>query len=343
MDKARYAWSASSASSGLADEAGHGTVEVHQQPLADGRSERDVLTAWKARAAARCQETIPPPNRLSNQEGHAMFAKSIGLAALSAVFVATSIAYLGDSSAAPSTKPPAKQRALPLFEACQWLHRAPSDAHWREVLGLAAAIRDEALRRAERSPLEKPQTLADPQKLSKLSKAAPGLHSLIHTVRYASTVPPGPGGSYLHTAAVVIDGDLKATVPDQLKTRRSTRGRSWDGYIHGCVVVVDGEIDTTSYIFDSIIIAKGPVRLGGYIYNSIVISLGSEGESLIDVGGYLNHTLVVAENVKVQGYVFETIVYGKLTADDLRGADLRQPESMLRLVGEIEKPVSLDR
>src|SRR5262245_25050967 len=250
-----------------------------------------------------------------------MFAKSIGLFGLPAAFLVAWVAYFGVSSAAPSSQEQAKPRALrvgrsrasspveqtpalPLFKACEWLHRAPSDAHWREVLGFAAAIRDEALRRAERSPLEKPQTLADPQKLSKLSKAAPGLHSLIHTVRYASDVPPGPGGSYLHTAAAVIDGDFVATVPDQLKTRRGTRGRSWDGYISGCVLIVDGEIDTTSYIYDSIVIAKGPVRLGGYIYNSIVISLGSEGESLIDVGGYLNHALVVAENVKVQGYVF---------------------------------------
>jgi hypothetical protein len=230
----------------------------------------------------------------------------------------------------------------PIFEAATRLLERKSDENWREVLGLALALRDETLRRAERSPLEKPGSLANLDKLIKLPKAAPGLHSLVHTVRYASTVPPVPTSSYLHTAAVVLHGDLAATTPQLLKTNRRPRGPAWDGYLHGCVLVVDGEIDMSGYIFDSIVIAKGPVRVGGYIYNSLVFSLGTEGESLIDVGGYLHSALVAAENVKVPGYVFQSIVYGTLESSDLRGADLRKPKAMLRLPWEVEHPLSLE-
>jgi hypothetical protein len=224
----------------------------------------------------------------------------------------------------------------PIFAACTRLLETKNDDNWQEVLDLAASLRDETLKRAERSPLEKPDDLADPKKLIQLPLAAPGLHSTVHTVRYASTLPPGPAGSYLHTAAVVIHGDFVATTPRLLKPSRRPRTLAWDGYIHGCVLLVDGEIDLTGYLFNSIVIAKGPVYVGGYIYNSLVFSLGAEGESLIEVGGYLHHALVVSERVKVPGYVFKSIVYGTLECSDLRGAELRKPNAMLRLPWEIE-------
>jgi hypothetical protein len=230
----------------------------------------------------------------------------------------------------------------PIFEAATRLLADKSDENWREVLGLAAALRDETLQRAEHSPLEKPADLASPEKLAKLPLAAPGLHSHLHSARYLSTLPPGPGSSYLHTAAVVIHGDLVAKQHPLLKNNRRQVSHSWDGYMHGCVLIVDGQIDTNSYIFNSIVIAKGPIRVGGYIYNSLVFSLGTEGESLIDVGGYLHSALVVADDLNVPGYVFQTIVYGKLRATDLRGADLRKPNAMLRLPWELEQPRDLD-
>lgn len=224
----------------------------------------------------------------------------------------------------------------PVVGAARRLLAENSAGNWQELLRLVAAVRDETLRRAERSPLEKPEKLACPERLTKNSVAAPGLHSLVHTARYASEFPPGPGSSYLNTAAAVIGGDLVPSVPALLKTNRRVKDRSWDGYIAGSVLIVDGEIDCTGYIHDSIVIATGPVRAQGYIYNSIVFSLGSDGESSIDLGGYLNHSVVVAENVKVPGYTFESIVYGMLECSDLRGADLRRPQAMLRLPLEIE-------
>lgn len=232
-------------------------------------------------------------------------------------------------------------RTPPIFEAAARLLSDRTEENWQEVLGLSDRIREEAFRRSERSPLEKPDEFVSPKKLLRLPRAAPGLHSRIHTVRYASTFPPGPGSSYLHTAAAVIHGDFAAKTPRLLKPSRRSHGPSWDGYIHGCVLLVDGQIDMTGYIFNSIVMAKGPIRLGGYIYNSLVFSLGADDDSLLDVAGYLHSCLVAAENVKVPGYVFQSIVYGNLECSDLRGADLRKPKSMLRLPLEIEQPTDL--
>ena len=244
--------------------------------------------------------------------------------------------------AAPASAEPGLAQEPPIFEASSRLLADKTEENWRDVLGLAAALRDEALRRAERSPLEKPATLANPEKLVRLPRTAPGLHSRIHNVRYASPFPPGPGSSYLHTAAVVIHGDFVAKTPRLLKTTRRLHSPSWEGYLHGCVLLVDGEIEMSGYIFDSIVIAKGPIRVGGYIYNSLVFSLGTEGESLVEVGGYLHSALVTAEDVKVPGYVFQSIVYGTLECSDLRGADLRKPKQMLRLPFEVEQPLALE-
>jgi hypothetical protein len=220
-----------------------------------------------------------------------------------------------------------KERNSPeVFDLCTLLEQEKKDAHWDRLFDLVAAIQKDVEAKAGQPPYKDLKAMVKVAEHRKLPLAKPGLHSRWSSARHASKTPPGPGGTYINTAVAVMPSSLTNQVPKNIVVRdekNGPRSEVWDGYISKSIVVVDGTVLTTSYIYDSIVIAAGPIRIDGYINNSLVISVGSCGPSLVDVeDGYLSNCVVVGELVTA-GYAHESLVFGKLRSDSLRGADVR--------------------
>jgi hypothetical protein len=221
----------------------------------------------------------------------------------------------------------AKERPVPeIFQVAVALERDKKDEQWDRLFSLVSAIQKDVEAKAERLPYKDRKAMVDIEAHRKLP-AKPGLFSRWSNARHASKTPPGPGGTYIHTAVAVMPNSLANQIPANIVVPDKERRRSeaWDGYISKSIVVVNGTVLAKSYIYDSIVIAAGPIRIDSYINNSLVISVGSGAPSLVDVkNGYLANCVVVAEQVTVAGgYVHESLVFGKLHSDDLRGADAR--------------------
>lgn len=242
----------------------------------------------------------------------------------------------------------AEARKPRIFEVVVALEKEKTEVQWERLFDLVAAIQKEVESKAgEDVPYKSRKAMVDIAAHRKLPLAKPGLHSLWSSKRHVSKVPPGPGGSYINTAVAVLPNSLSNQAPKNVeivRDRNPARSEMWDGYISKSIVVVDGTILTTSYIYDSIVIAAGPIKIEGYINNSLVISVGSRGPSEVDLSqGYLANCVVVGERVAVSGYVHESLVFGKLRNDSLRGAVVRDHSDVCRIPWDVgakdkEKP-----
>ena len=225
-----------------------------------------------------------------------------------------------------------------IFQVGAALEKEKKDAQWERLFDLVAAIQKDVEGKTERLPYKSRKAMVDVAAHRKLPMAKPGLHSRWSQARHVSKTPPGPGGTYIHTAVAVMPNSLSNQVPKNIEVDRERdrpRSEAFDGYISKSIVVVDGTILTTSYIYDSIVIAAGPIKIEGYINNSLVISVGSRGPSLVDAErGYLANCLIVAERV-AGGYVHESLVFGKLKSESLRGAEVRDHADVAQIPWQV--------
>jgi hypothetical protein len=199
----------------------------------------------------------------------------------------------------------------PIFKvAHEWKEQRDAKNASR-LLELAGRLREEINKHLPFRPYTAP---LEAKSLAGLSAATPGRHTLLGSVQYASTTPPGPGESYINTCLVFLDGHLLAT---GLQRQENSAPKLYDGYISQSLVIVDGAVGISSYIGDSIVIADGPIVVhDGYINNSLVISLHS-----LRTPGKHEEPLPPRPTIYVRGgYINNSVILGTVECDDLRNS-----------------------
>jgi hypothetical protein len=201
-----------------------------------------------------------------------------------------------------ANRPKSDSPLSPIFQAArEWKERRGAMSAGR-VLNLAARLRDEVNKQLPFRPYTTPLEV---KSLAGLPAAAPGRHTLLGSVQYASNIPPGPGESYINTCLVFLDDHLLAT---QLKGPDETEPKLFNGYISQSVVVVDGAVGISSYIGDSIVIAAGPIVVhDGYINNSLVISLDGLRSTDRHEASQPNRPTIYVRD----GYINNSVVLGR--------------------------------
>ena len=98
-----------------------------------------------------------------------------------------------------------RERKSPeIFQVAVALEREKIDEQWERLFDLVAAIQKDVETKAEQLPYKDRKALVDVTAHRQLAKAKAGLHSRWSESRHVSKTPPGPGGTYIHTAVAVI-------------------------------------------------------------------------------------------------------------------------------------------
>ena len=234
-----------------------------------------------------------------------------------------SFAQVAETPEAPET-PQLAGADKALLPYCQQLQPGATHEQWKHLWHLVEAAKAQAEQGLQSLPYESRKTMAQPKLCFAALDAKPGAASLWRESRRVSESAL-PSGGYIHTAAIVLNGNLTRGLTAAEKAGRADPRRrynpniAWDGYIHSSVVIASGEINITGQIYDSIVIARGPVK-AGYIYNSLVISCYDGEQPAVDTSdGYISRSLVLAPTCK-PGSARQCTIFAKVDGNDFRGA-----------------------
>lgn len=203
---------------------------------------------------------------------------------------------------------------------------------WNQLSELVAELKSGFDQRAGSQTYEFPDQVATPSLFQTNATASVGIHSLWTDVRLVSKQSP-PTDSYINHCAVVLNGDLANPIPQNVTPSQARKAKVWRGTIRDSVVVVNGSVDISGYIYNSIVLANGPIKLESYIFNSLVLSCGDPPErSVVDVsGGYVSRAIVAARHC-LPGSARQCVIFGKTDTNDFRGASIRDWREVQSLV-----------